>query len=126
MVKRVGRTMNRSFWGNTEQAITNSWTLCQWSSSWPEHHHEPHNLEIVSARWSLKNGKASGHDNLNAELFNTGNFLTATLLPQIFFIKSWKEKTYQINRIMESSLQYQRKSTWVTAIIGEFFPSFVR
>ncbi|XP_061188858.1 uncharacterized protein LOC133197034 [Saccostrea echinata] len=48
--------------------------------------------EIVSAIQSLKNGKAPGYDNLNAELFKTDPLLTATILQPIFH-DIWERNT---------------------------------
>ena len=45
----------------------------------------PKKEEIIKTIKSLKNGKAPGHDNLNAELFKAVPELTATILQPLFF-----------------------------------------
>ena len=47
--------------------------------------------EIIEAINSLKNGKAPGHDNLNAELFKADPELAATILTPLF-IKIWEQE----------------------------------
>ena len=44
----------------------------------------PTRREIIQAVNSLKNGKAPGHDNLNAELFKADPELAATILTPLF------------------------------------------
>ena len=54
----------------------------------------PEEKEIVSAIKSLKNGKAPGQDNLNAELFKVHPELSAKLLKPLF-TSTWEGKTIQ-------------------------------
>ena len=49
----------------------------------------PTRREIIQAINSLKNGKAPGHDNLNAELFKADPELAATILTTLF-TKIWE------------------------------------
>ena len=51
----------------------------------------PTRREIIQAINSLKNGKAPGHDNLNAELFKADPELAATILTPLF-TKIWELK----------------------------------
>ena len=49
----------------------------------------PEKEEIIKASKSLKNGKAPGHDNLNAELFKADQELTTVIL-QPLFVAIWE------------------------------------
>ena len=51
----------------------------------------PTRREIIQAINSLKNGKAPGHDNLNAELFKADPELAATILTPLF-TKIWEQE----------------------------------
>ena len=51
----------------------------------------PSRREIIQAINSLKNGKAPGHDNLNAELFKADPELAATILTPLF-TKIWEQE----------------------------------
>ena len=54
----------------------------------------PTRREISQAINSLQNGKAPGHDNLNAELFKADHKLAATILTSrsILFTKIWEQE----------------------------------
>ena len=51
----------------------------------------PTRREIIQAINSLKNGKAPGHNNLNAEMFKADPELAATMLTPLF-TKIWEQE----------------------------------
>ena len=51
----------------------------------------PTRREIIQAINTLKNGKAPGHNNLNAELFKADPELAATMLTPLF-TKIWEQE----------------------------------
>lgn len=67
-----------------------------------------HKFKIVSAIQSLKNGKAL---DMTTKMQNYSKQILY-LQPQFYsqsFKTSWKEKPYQMNGIMESSLKYKKR-----------------
>ena len=57
----------------------------------------PTRREIIQVINSLKNGKAPGHDNLNAELFKADPELAATILTTLF-TKIWEQEEIPTDR----------------------------
>ena len=56
----------------------------------------PTRREIIQAINSLKNGKAPGHDNLNAELFKADPELAAPIMTSLF-TKIWEHEEIPID-----------------------------